>query len=423
MKYLSFFALIITVVSANAQAIKNNQVVLGNTDSVNSKILNEKRKIWVHVPAGDPDGIFVQQRYPVVYLLDGDGHFASVAGMIQQLSEINGNSVCPPMIVVGILNTNRTRDLTPTAIPDGPPDKNGAPRKMAGGGGEKFAAFIEKELIPHIDSLYPTAPYKILIGHSLGGLTVMNMVVNHTDLFNAYIAIDPSMWWDKKKLLNQAHDVLRQKNFAGKALFLGIANTMQPGMDTSHVRKDTSGMTEHIRAILTLTDILKSNPGNGLSWSYRYYDGDSHGSVPLITEYDALHFLFSYYKMPQEVQSKLFDKNSKIDIAAAISGHYDDISKHFGYKVLPPEVMLNQLGYGFLQNGMPDRSFAMFDLNVKSYPNSFNVYDSMGDYYAAQKDRAKTIEFYSKALKIKEFRDTRDKLNKLLAEKPEPVKK
>src|SRR5258708_38716380 len=113
----------------------------------------------------------------------------------------------------------------------------------------------------------------------------MNMVDNHSGLFNAYIAIDPSMWWDKKKLLAQAHAVLHQKNFAGKSLFLGIANTMPLGMDTSHVRKDTSGMTEHIRAILTLTDILKSNPENGLSWSYRYYDGDSHGSVPLITEY------------------------------------------------------------------------------------------------------------------------------------------
>jgi len=420
MKYLSFFALLVAMASANGQVIKNNQIVLGTTDSVNSKILNEKRKIWVHVPAGDPNGIFVQQRYPVVYLLDGDDHFASVAGMIQKLS---GVTVCPDMIVVGILNTNRTRDLTPTAIPDGPADKSGGPQKMAGGGGEKFAAFIEKELMLHIDSLYPTAPYKILIGHSLGGLTAMNFVVNHTGLFNAYIVIDPSMWWDKKNLLNQAREALHQKNFAGKSLYLGIANTMQPGMDTLHVRKDTSGGTEHIRAILTLTDILKSNPGNGLSWSYRYYDEDNHGSVPLITEYDALHFLFSYYQLPRDMQSKLFDKNAKIDVAAAISGHYDDISKHFGYKVLPPEGMLNQLGYGFLQNGMPDRSFAAFDLNIKTYPDSFNVYDSMGDYYAAQKDRAKTIEFYTKALKLKEFPDTRDKLNKLLAEKPEPVKK
>src|SRR6185312_5879135 len=136
MKCLSFFALLVAMASANGQVIKNNQIVLGTTDSVNSKILNEKRKIWVHVPAGDPNGIFVQQRYPVVYLLDGDDHFASVAGMIQKLS---GVTVCPDMIVVGIPNTDRTRDLTPTAIPDGPADKSGGPQKMAGGGGEKFA--------------------------------------------------------------------------------------------------------------------------------------------------------------------------------------------------------------------------------------------------------------------------------------------
>src|SRR5258708_21752617 len=144
MKYLSFFALVIALASANAQTVKNNQVVLGNTDSVNSKILNEKRKIWVHVPASDPHGLFTPQRYPVVYLLDGDAHFASVAGMIQQLSEVNGNLVCPDMIVVGITNTNRTRDLTPTAIPDGPVDKNGSAPKMAGRRGEKFSAVFVK---------------------------------------------------------------------------------------------------------------------------------------------------------------------------------------------------------------------------------------------------------------------------------------
>jgi predicted alpha/beta superfamily hydrolase len=416
MKFFSFLLLIAAITAANAQTVKNNNVVIGSTDSVNSKILKEKRKIWVYVPAGAGDPTFRNLRYPVVYLLDGDGHFASVAGMIQQLSEINGNTICPDMIVVAIPNTDRTRDLTPTNALTGPDGK-----KVQGfetsGGGEKFTAFIEKELIPHIDSLYPTAPYKVLIGHSFGGLTVMNIVINHPDLFNAYVAIDPSMWWDGKKLLIQAHNTFQQKKFEGKALFLGIANTMPAGMDTLQVRRDTSGGTAHIRSILELADVLKNNPANGLKFSYKYYNDDNHGSVPLITEYDALHFLFGYYKLPQQEGAKLFDRAAKIDVASVIAGHYANVSKQMGYTVLPPEAMMNGMGYGFMQNNMPDRAYAAFNLNIKNYPDSFNVYDSMGDYYDGQKNKAKAIEFYEQALKRKENPDSRQKLEKLKAGK------
>jgi predicted alpha/beta superfamily hydrolase len=112
--------------------------------------------------------------------------------MIQQLSQVNGNTVCPEMIVVGILKTDRTRDLTPTHINGEPPMMDSVAAKTSGGG-EQFVSFLEKELIPYIDSSYPTEPHKMLIGLSFGGLTVMNIVANHSNLFKSYIAIDPSM--------------------------------------------------------------------------------------------------------------------------------------------------------------------------------------------------------------------------------------
>lgn len=413
MKLALFIVLMMIMGAANAQTIKDNQVILGRTDSIKSKILGEKRKVWVYMPNG---AIESKQRYPVVYLLDGDAHFPSVTGMIQQLSEVNGNTVCPDMIVVAIPNTDRTRDLTPTNSMLDPQGKTVDDFKTSGGG-EKFTAFIEKELIPHIDSLYPTAPYKILIGHSFGGLTVMNIVVNHPDMFNAYVAIDPSMWWDGRKLLNQAHQVLMQKKYEGKSLFLGIANTMPADMDTGRVRKDTSGTTAHIRSILDLADVLKSNHGNGLNFDYKYYNDDNHGSVPLIAEYDALHFLFGFYKFPKGTDAKLFDPAAKIDIGNLFSTHYSDISKHMGYQVLPPEGEMNGLGYYFMQSKAPAKAFALFNLNIQNYPNSYNVYDSMGDYYNDQKDKTKAIEYYTKALKLKDNKETKEKLAKLQAAK------
>src|SRR5437773_8432229 len=237
---------LLAVITFNAQSQTDNKIVIGKVDSVYSKILSEKRKIWVYTP--DMTSGSRSQRWPVVYLLDGDGHFPSVVGMIQQLSQVNGNSVYPEMIVVGIPNTDRTRDLTPTHVINDPPMMDSNSSKTSGGGGN-FVAFIEKELMPHIDSVYPTAPYKVLIGHSFGGLTVMNVFTNHPNLFNAYIAIDPSMWYDRQRFLAATEKKLAEKKYDGVRLYVGIANTMPDGMTLAKMKKDTSSDTRHIRSI------------------------------------------------------------------------------------------------------------------------------------------------------------------------------
>jgi predicted alpha/beta superfamily hydrolase len=389
----------------------NNDIVIGKIDSLYSGTLGEERKVWVYVPHGDYGPSASGQHYPVVYLLDGDAHFSSVMGMIQQLSEVNGNTLCPDMILVGIPNTDRLRDLTPTHAATGY-NKNDSSSVKNSGGGENFTAFIEKELMPHIDSLYPAAPYRMLIGHSLGGLMVINTLVHHPRLFNAYLAIDPSMWWDDQKLLKQTDTALAQGRFDGRILFLGVANTMPAGMDTAQGRKDTAGSTLHIRSILRLADALKKNSGNGLRWRYKYYDDDNHGSVPLISEYDALRFTFNYYRLP--VLSKIYDSSMSATAAVtAITDHYKDISQQMGYSVLPPEGNINSLGYDFLQLKMPEKAEAFFKLNITNYPKSGNVYDSMGDFYARTGNMAKAIENYSRALALDNNPDTKQKLEKL----------
>ena len=378
-----------------------NQIVIGSKDIIHSKILNEQREVWVYVPSSALDTIYSKQRYPVVYLLDGDAHFSSVVGMIQFLSS---NNYCPEMIVVGIPNTDRARDLTPTHMDSWQflnfvIDSNFC---KTSGGGEKFISFIERELMPHIDSLYPTAPYRMFIGHSFGGLTVMNTLIHHTDLFKAYVAIDPAMSWDNQKLLKEAKNALANNTYSGISLFLGIANTMDEGMDTIKVKKDTTKSTEHIRSVFELRDYLSNNKQNQLKFACRYYNNDNHTSVPLIAEYDALRFIFDYYHL-----STFYDDYKNIE------NLYDNVSKHFGYKVKPPESMVNSLAYTYLYFKHFDGAFYLFKLNVSNYPESWNVYDSLGDYYDAKGDKANAIDSYKKALSIKEVPDTRKKLEKL----------
>jgi uncharacterized protein len=273
MRFTFLLFLLLIISATNAQS--DNKIVAGTIDSVYSTILKENRKIWVSVPDGAKSGIYTPIKYPVVYLLDGDAHFLSVTGMLQALS---GSSVIPEMIVVAIPNTNRMRDLTPTKSSTGPDGKE-TPMAEGSGGGEAFTKFIKEELMPYVESHYPAAPYKMYIGHSLGGLMVMDALIHHPEMFNSYLAIDPSMWWDGQKLLKEAATVLQQKNYIGKSLFVAIANTMSDGMDIVKVKKDTAANSTHIRSNLQLVSMLEKNKKNNLSWSWKYYNDDSHGSV------------------------------------------------------------------------------------------------------------------------------------------------
>lgn len=313
------------------------------------------------------------------------------------------------MIVVAIPNTDRTRDLTPTHMDADLPFMDSTSSKTSGGG-ENFIAFVEKELMPHIEAKYPTAPYKMFIGHSFGGLAVMQTFVHHTDLFNAYICIDPSMWWDKQKLLKQTQKALAERKFEGKSFYLGIANTMEEGMDIKKVQKDTSADSRHIRSILKLQAAFEKNKQNGLKYRGKYYPNDTHGSVPFITEYDALRFFFDFF--PLKLDMKDFT-DSTGTLATKYRNHFANLSQKMGYQIKPDEAEINYIGYDFLGRKMYKTAASLFKLNVNNYPESFNVYDSYGDYFVAIGDKANAIIQFKKALALKENEGSRKKLTEL----------
>jgi uncharacterized protein len=412
MKKLLLFSLF-TLFALIAYSQINNQISIGKIDTLHSKILGENRKIWVHVPGNEAGGIYAKSKYPVLYLLDGDAHFSSVVGMIQQLSTVNGNSVLPEMIVVGITNTNRTRDLTPVHVDSDPPFMDSTFSKKTGGG-ENFIAFMEKELMPYIDANYPTQPYKILVGHSFGGLAVMQVLTKHTDLFNAYVCIDPSMWYNKMNFLKETKKVISEKKFDGKTLYLGIANTMSEGMTAAKLAKDTVSNNNHIRSIFALDKHIKASKTNGLRYLSKYYPNDTHSSVPLITEYDGLRYIFEFNNF------KITDKDytdTTDALAKKYEKHYANVSKQYGYKVSPPESQINANGYEALGEKHYKKAESFFKLNIANYPESFNVFDSYADYFIAKKDTANAILNLQKALKLKENPDSRKKLEELFGAK------
>jgi predicted alpha/beta superfamily hydrolase len=383
-----------------------SSLTIGHKNTLYSKILNENREVWVHVPKSYNKQTSTQ-KYPVAYVLDGDQHFHGLSGLIHQLSATTGNTLCPEMIVVAIMNTDRTRDLTITHKTTG----FGVDPQFAknSGGGEKFTAFIEKELFPFINSHYPAAPYRTMIGHSLGGMLVVNTLLNHTEMFNAYIALDPSLWWDDLLLVKQAQQQLKENKFTNKAFYLAVANSIRSDKDTAEQRKDKNAYNLQLNSQLDFADLLRSNSENGLRWKYDYFKEEGHQSIPLIGQYHALKFIFNFH--PFTSFEQLFDP--ALDADSALAAHYQNISTHLGYQVLPPEELMDGLGHAFLESALLDKAEGIFTLNLQNYPKSPGVYTALGDLYTKKGDNKLAITYYQKSLGLKKDPALQKKVSEL----------
>ncbi|WP_178988661.1 alpha/beta hydrolase-fold protein [Winogradskyella schleiferi] len=383
--------------------LSQGNVVIGKIDSVPSSILGENRKLMIHVPNDGSNS----KTFPVVYLLDGGDHFTSVVGMIEHLSN---NSLIPKMMVVAIPNTNRTRDLTPTKAEINPPM---VPKGISeqSGGGKNFLNFMEHELFPYIEKNYPTSTYRMFIGHSFGGLLVMDALFDKPELFTGYISIDPSMWWDNKKLLKgYKNSNLRDDKYDNKALYMGIANTLEEGMDTTTVKAAKGPMVDHINSIFETRDVLRNTKTSAIKFKSKYYENDNHGSATLITTYDGLLFLFEFYQFEVKFADVMAPNT---DIVNRMKTHYSKVTKILGYENKPDERMINGMGYQLMEMDKHDLAKQFFEMNIDYYPKSFNVYDSLGDYYLAVDNKEKAKANFKKALDIEENPTSRQKYEEL----------
>ncbi|MEM6378510.1 MAG: alpha/beta hydrolase-fold protein [Bacteroidota bacterium] len=179
------------------QKISEKEFSIGKTIHVHSKILNEERVLNIYLPlayASDSS-----KTYPVIYLLDGskDEDFIHVSGIVQ-FGSFPWINMIPESIVVGIGNVDRKRDFTY-------PSQNKLDQKEfpTSGKSEAFILFLAKELQPFIDASYRTSTVKTIIGQSLGGLLASEILFEKPELFDNYIIVSPSLWWDDEKLLDR----------------------------------------------------------------------------------------------------------------------------------------------------------------------------------------------------------------------------
>jgi predicted alpha/beta superfamily hydrolase len=396
MRILTTLVLLLSVpLAALAQDRFSQAVNIGVVDSIWSNTLDEQRPFLVYAPPSYADTTNTPQQYPVLYLLDGDAHFHSVSGLVQILGTgVNGTFAIPEMIVVAIPNTDRTRDLTPTQTTagfDGEP--NEALEKS--GGNPAFFDFLQDELIPHIESRYRTKPYRVFVVHSLGGITTLNALYTIPETFDAYVAIDPSLWWDKEVLLRKAKDYFSSARLEGKALYVAQANTIQP---------DDTTADPHFSAITRFDAVMRAYDESGIRYAFRYYDDDDHGSVPLISEYDALRFIFDGFRVP--LQRVIADPPYLLQ-------HFRAVSETLGETFQPSEGSLQMLGRIMLQQDTA-KAIEFGEIRTELYPESFRAYEFLGDVWAGKGDIEKARIYYEEGLKKSpENAAVREKLEKL----------
>jgi len=239
---------------------------IGETIEFYSIILNEKRIVNIYLPNGyHPDSL---KKYPVIYLLDGsvDEDFIHISGLVQFGSFFWINMI-PETIVVGIANVDRRRDFTyPT---NNQKDKADFPTT---GGSEKFIAFLEKELQPLVEKTYKTDLPRTIIGQSLGGLLATEILFKKPDLFDHYLIVSPSLWWDDQSLLKYAPKAISTP----KAIYIGV------GKEGRVMERDAQALYKK----------LKKRRLENTKLFFNFFKMQNHGDALHLAAYDGFEKIF-----------------------------------------------------------------------------------------------------------------------------------
>ncbi|WP_047856715.1 alpha/beta hydrolase [Archangium gephyra] len=358
-----------------AAAVADTAITFGTRTALRSEVLGEERPLWVSLPERYADS--PSTRYPVLYVLDGESHFLHVATLVQFLAR-HGN--LPEMIVVGVPNTDdRVRDFTPPPLKT---ERIGDGRLLSeasptAGGADRFLRFLTEELVPDMDARYRTQPYRVLVGHSLGGLFAVHALVHKPESFHAYLAIEPSLHWNSGELARRAPEVFSHLSAPARGLYV-IESVYEAGISGQYVR--------------AFAKALRQRKLPALTWRYDEVGGEDHSSIPHRGTYDGLRFFFSGWKPAEKLRAT--------GDLAQLEAHYAGLTRRVGYPVQLPEQLLNRLGYRLLQEKRISEALVAFERNVALYSDSANAYDSLGEGLEAAGRLQESLASYERALAL-----------------------
>ena len=333
----SFCSLFLVALLLGGTAFAQSDFVVGKKERVFSKILNEERAISVYLPRGYANSA---GRYPLLLVLDG--YFLWTIGMIDYLS-FAGN--VPQMVVVAIDSTDRDRDFTPTR------SKNLEGEEMPTSGGAKnFLSFLEQELLPYLESGYRLESFRLIAGHSMGGLLVSYALLEKPELFQAYFAMSPTLPWDKNWLIRQMDVKLPEHYPRHLFYYLGMDNQEGTMLDA---------------ALAFMGKLRNKKPAN-LECGYNRHEQEDHISCFQMGMYTALRSLYAPYKLP----GQLIESGD----AAGIEKHYQNLTQRFNYRNVPSWEWLYFVGHWHQLMKRHEVAIHIFELAASYHPGLADVH-------------------------------------------------
>ena len=355
--------LFVTLVSAQQKPIaKPITETLGNRYQITSSALKEDRVLLIHTPKDYADKDKV---YPVIYVLDGSGHFNHAINAATLLAE---NGRMPASIIVGIPNNRGTRG------------------RDLGRGRDNFKKDIKEEVIPFVNDNYKTSKHKTLFGHSMAGAFTLNYLATEPTLFDAYIAASPVVQIFNAELLEKFATLFKNKPSISKPVYFTLGNAIAEGPRVTKAMQD-------------FVNLLEKEAPKSLIWKYDCMENQIHMTTPYLTMYKGFTEVFHDYQAPTYTSFKDYTDRGGMQ---ALQDYYQKRALKYDAKNVIAENTLRLLARVLLRDKQEKLGLELLVLNTKNHPNSMGALNSLARVYIGLKQTKKAKKTYQAAIDLAE---------------------
>lgn len=330
-----------------------------------SSVLREDRTVRVVVP---PHYAATTRRYPVLYVLDGDsnaGHAAEAARLLANHSRI------PEMIVVGISHTRRNWELTTAPKPSWK-----YPAELGEvGGADRFLDALQTDIVPWVERTFRTHPHRTLLGHSLGGMVAWHVLATRPSLFQSYVIVDGSVFWNDGQVVDELEDALTSPAPPQARVFwVRDAIPHEVWFPENH----------------RLKALVDRPPSAVTRITFHEEPNETHGTVVYPGTYLGLKALFADYRAEARPDWTI----------TQIDEYYAALSRTYGFTVEVPRAVMAMVAHGLTAAGRTADAVGAWKRNVTTYPESLAARDdlALGLRLDGQPDAARTVQEEALAL-------------------------
>lgn len=352
------------------------------THKFESKAFEAEREVHVYLPSSYTEN--KTQKYPTIYLFDGqfDALFDMTSGTMDYMSQVGEFN---EYIIVGIKTTYRAREFTPMYTDEKTKEGWG---ETEIGQANLLEDHLQNEVFPLIEKTYRTQPFRLAIGHSLGGTFVLNSLLSKPEFFQAVIAISPNLMYDNEQI-NKRFDTYFKTHDTLKKFVYVTAGTV--GSMENNFRKASENL-DHI--------IKYYNPKD-LEYHFKVLEGENHSTTPIYTINRAFSEMAKIWTISEEKNEALI-KDETIPFVDDLKSFYSKLSEFTEYDVLPSVDQINTFGYDCLHYEKNDEALGVFNWALSLYPNNANLYDSTAEAYLKSGNNEEARRYYQKALDVLE---------------------